>query len=120
MPGIRATFKADGADTGNAYSISTWRLDPHTTGPGAHTHPEDDVFFVTEGVVSLFVEGERGGEWVDAPAGTFVLAPGGTRHDFRNRSDAPAAFLNVSAPGGFEDRMPAIAAWFTEHPPSCA
>ncbi len=116
MPGIRATFKADGAETADAYSISTWRLDPHCTGPGAHDHPEDDVFVVTEGVMSLFV----GGEWVDAPVGTFVLVPGGATHDFENRSDAPATVLNISAPGAFEPRMPGIAEWFEQHPPSYA
>jgi mannose-6-phosphate isomerase-like protein (cupin superfamily) len=116
MPRIRATFKADGAETGEGYSISTWRLEPHTTGPGAHRHPEDDVFFVTEGVMSLLV----GGEWVDAPVGTFALVPGGATHDFENRSDAPATVLNVSAPGAFEDRMPGVVEWFTEHPPSRA
>ena len=116
MPGICATFKADGAETGDAYSISTWRLDPHTTGPGPHSHPEDDVFVVTEGVMSLFV----GGEWVDAPVGAFVLVPGGEVHDFRNRGDVPATVLNVSAPGGFEPHVPGIAAWFEEHPPTYA
>jgi quercetin dioxygenase-like cupin family protein len=116
MPGIRATFKADGAETADLYSISTWRLEPHCTGPGAHSHPEDDVFVVTEGVMSLFV----GGEWVDAPVGTFVLVPGGATHDFQNRSDGPATVLNISAPGAFESSMPGIAEWFAENPPSYA
>ena len=116
MPGIRATFKADGAETGDGYSISTWRLDAHTTGPGAHSHPEDDAFFVTEGTMSFLV----GTDWIDAPAGTFVLAPGGTVHDFENRSDEPATALNISAPGGFEPSMPAIVDWFHAHPPGRA
>lgn len=116
MPGIRATFKADGAETAGAYSISTWRLEPHCTGPGAHSHPEDDVFVVTEGVMSLFVDGE----WVDAPVGTFVLVPGGTTHDFENRSDGPATVFTISTPGAFEPHMPGIVEWYAEHPPSHA
>ncbi|MGQ0481252.1 MAG: cupin domain-containing protein [Pseudonocardia sp.] len=116
MPGIRATFKADGTETADAYSISTWRLEPHRTGPGAHSHREDDVFFVTEGVMSLLVDGE----WIDAPVGTFVLVPGGATHDFENRGDVPATVLNFSAPGAFEAHMPGIAGWFREHPPSYA
>lgn len=116
MPGICATFKADGAETANAYSISTWRLEPHRTGPGAHSHPEDDVFVVTEGVMSLLV----GDEWVDAPVGTFVLVPGGATHDFENRGDSPATVLNISTPGAFEAHMPGIVEWFEEHPPSHA
>ncbi|HET6954916.1 MAG TPA: hypothetical protein VFI47_31430, partial [Acidimicrobiales bacterium] len=45
---LSAVFKADGPETAGRYSISEWWLDPHTRGPGAHSHPEDDVFFVLE------------------------------------------------------------------------
>ena len=64
-----------------------------------------------------FLLGDR---WVDAPRGSLVLAPGGTTHDFENRSDARAGVLNFSAPGGFEGEMPGIAQWFREHPPGDA
>ena len=64
-----------------------------------------------------FLLGDR---WVDAPRGSFVLAPGGTTHDFENRSDARAGVLNFSIPGGFEQSMPGIARWFAEHPPEDA
>jgi mannose-6-phosphate isomerase-like protein (cupin superfamily) len=60
----------------------------------------------------------RAGEaWFDCPKGSFVLIPGGVTHDFENRGDARAGILNVSVPGNFETEMPAIAAWFAEHPP---
>jgi mannose-6-phosphate isomerase-like protein (cupin superfamily) len=64
-----------------------------------------------------FLLGDR---WVDAPRGSFVLAPGGTTHDFENRSDTRAGVLNISVPGGFETSMPGIARWFAEHPPGDA
>ena len=48
---------------------------------------------------------------------TFELAPGafacalpGTRHTFANRSDEPVRFLNINAPGGFEQYMRDLAA----------
>ncbi len=116
MGRIAAVFKADGAETGDAYSISEWWLDPHTTGPGAHSHPEDDVFYVLEGTMSFLVD-ER---WVDAPRGSFVLVPGGVTHDFENRSDERAGVLNFATPCTFEQHMPAIAEWFAEHPPGRA
>ena len=116
MGRIQAVFLADGAETSDRYSVSQWWLDPHTKGPGAHSHEEDDLFFVIEGTMS-FLLGDR---WVEAPAGSFVLAPGGTIHDFENRSDARAGALNFSAPGGFEESMPGIAEWFAEHPPEDA
>ncbi len=113
MGRINAVFKADGAETADRYSISEWWLEPHTTGPGAHTHPEDDVFYVLDGTMT-FLLGDR---WFDAPKGSFVLAPGGTPHDFQNRTDERTGALNVSVPGAFESRMPGIVEWFLEHPP---
>jgi hypothetical protein len=41
-----------------------------------------------------------------------VIAPGGTPHDFENRSKKRAGFLNFSAPGDFEPQMKGIAEWF--------
>ena len=116
MGRIAAVFKADGAETGAAYSISEWWLEPHTAGPGAHSHPEDDVFYVIAGTMSVLVDDS----WTDAAAGSFVLIPGGVTHDFENRSDGRAGVLSVSAPGEFETSMPAIAEWFAEHPPGDA
>jgi mannose-6-phosphate isomerase-like protein (cupin superfamily) len=112
MGSMSAVFKADEAETAHAYSISEWWLEPNTTGPGAHSHPEDDVFFVLEGTMSILV----GKRWVDAKPGSFVLIPGGVTHDFENRSDRRAGVLNFS-PGPFEPQMPDIVDWFAEHPP---
>ena len=116
MGPIRAVFKADGPETGARYSISEWWLEPHTQGPGAHAHDEDDVFYVIEGTMSVRV----GETWTDAPRGAFVLVPGGVTHDFENRGDVRAGVLNLSVPGRFETHMPAIAKWFAEHPPGRA
>lgn len=112
MGRISAIFKADEAETANAYSISEWWLEPNTKGPGAHSHPEDDTFFVIEGVMSLLV----GDEWIDAPVGSFVLVPGGTTHDFENRGTVRAGVLNFT-PAVFEPEMKGIAEYFEQHPP---
>jgi mannose-6-phosphate isomerase-like protein (cupin superfamily) len=108
MGRLSAVFKADGAESDHRYSISEWWLDPHTKGPGVHQHPEDDVFFVLGGALHLLVDKE----WIEATAGSFVLVPANTPHDFENRGSERAGFLNVSVPGGFEPDMPSIAAWF--------
>ena len=112
MGRLSAVFKADGAETAQRYSISEWWLDPYTKGPGPHSHPEDDVFYVLAGTMSVMV----GDEWTDATAGSFVLVPGDVVHDFENRGAERAGMLNVSAPGDFEDNMPDIAEWFRENP----
>ena len=116
MGRISAIFKADGAETQSRYSVSEWWMEPHTTGPGPHSHEEDDLFFVLEGTMSFMV----GDAWTDAPAGSFILVPGGVTHDFENRGDVRAEALNFSAPGDFEPHMPGIVEWFREHPPGRA
>jgi mannose-6-phosphate isomerase-like protein (cupin superfamily) len=116
MGRVSAVFKADGAESDGRYSISEWWLDPHTKGPGAHSHPEDDVFFVLDGTMSFLVRDE----WVDVPAGSFVLVPGGVTHAFENRGDTRSGALNISAPGDFEARMPDIASWFRQRSPGDA
>ena len=113
MGRISAVFKADDAETAQGYSISEWWLEANCKGPGAHSHPEDDTFFVIEGTMSILV----GEEWIDAPTGSFVLIPGGVTHDFENRSNARAGILNFTN-GVFEaDAMPGIAQWFKDNPP---
>ena len=116
MGRISAVFKADGDETHSRYSISEWWLEPHTQGPGAHSHEEDDIFYVIEGTMSVLVDDR----WIDAPKGSLVLAPGGVTHDFENRSSSRAGVLNLSIPGDFEQNMPAIANWFAENPPKDA
>jgi mannose-6-phosphate isomerase-like protein (cupin superfamily) len=113
MGRIRAVFKADGPETASRYSVSEWWLEPRTQGPGAHSHAEDDLFYVIEGTMSVLV----GEAWVDAAKGSFVLVPGGVTHDFENRGAVRAGVLNFSVPGPFEPMMPGIAEWFAQHPP---
>ena len=113
MGRIAALFKADGEERGGRYSISEWWLEPHTRGPGAHSHIEDDVFYVLEGTMSFLI----GARWVETPKGSFVLVPAGETHDFENRGALRAGVLNFSVPGNFERAMPDIVSWFKENPP---
>ncbi|GFE82806.1 hypothetical protein GCM10011487_48060 [Steroidobacter agaridevorans] len=113
MGKMRAIFKADTDETETKYSISEWWLEPHTTGPGAHAHPEDHVYYVIEGQLSVFFDGT----WSPAERGSYILIPGGTAHDFQNRSPARVGFMSINVPGGFERQMPSIVEWFAENPP---
>lgn len=115
MGRISAVFKADEAETAEAYSISEWWLEANCSGPGPHSHSEDDVFFILEGTMSVLLDDE----WIDASAGSFVLIPGGVTHDFQNRSEKRAGLLNFTN-GVFETEMPGISQWFAEHPPANA
>jgi mannose-6-phosphate isomerase-like protein (cupin superfamily) len=116
MGRIAALFKADDLETESRYSISEWWLEPHTQGPGAHSHPEDNAFYVIEGTMSVLV----GDVWTHATRGSFILVPGGVTHDFENRGDVRAGVLNLFIPGAFESHMTGIAQWFAENPPKDA
>jgi quercetin dioxygenase-like cupin family protein len=107
MGRMRAVFKADGEETAGRYSVSEWWLEPRTRGPGGmHAHDEDHLFYVLAGTVSVCIDGA----WSHAAQGSYVVLPGGTPHTFENRGDEPAGFMSFNAPGGFEARMPDIAA----------
>jgi mannose-6-phosphate isomerase-like protein (cupin superfamily) len=116
MGRMNAVYKADGDETRSQYEVSEWSLQPHTQGPGAHSHDNDDVFYVLEGTMTFLVEGK----WVEAPRGSFVLVPGGMTHDFKNTSDAKATILNIGVPGGFEKGMPQVVKYFEKNPPDDA
>ena len=102
MGRIAAVFKAGTAETESRYSISEWWLEPHTQGPGAHSHEKDDIFYVIEGAMSVLV----GEEWTHATRGSFILIPGGVTHTFENRGDTRAGVLNLAIP-----RAPSRIAW---------
>jgi mannose-6-phosphate isomerase-like protein (cupin superfamily) len=68
----------------------------------AHVHPEeDDAFYIVEGEMTFTF----GDEEVKAPPGTFVLAPPGVEHGFRNDGGQPVRMLNIHAPAGFDRRI---------------
>ena len=110
---VSAVFKADNGETDERYSVSEWWLEPRTEGPGAHSHAaNDEIFYVIEGVASILA----GETWIEAPRGSFIRIPAGVLHDFRNPTDARVGLFNVFIPGGFEQNMPAIVAWFAGQP----
>ena len=105
MGRMRAIFKADQDETAGRYSISEWWLEPRTRGPGVHAHDDDHIYYVIEGSLSLELDGRR----CTLDKGGYAVIPGGTPHDFENSSAARTGFISLNAPGGFEEKMPAIA-----------
>jgi quercetin dioxygenase-like cupin family protein len=108
---MQAVFKADGAETGDRYSVSEWWLDPHSDGPGRHQHEANDEIFIALVGRPSVLAGER---WYELDTGSTIVIPAGIDHDFANRTDERAALLNVFVPGGFETNMPEIVAWFAQ------
>src|SRR5829696_10057984 len=67
-------------------------------GPFLHRHDFDEAFYVLEGELVFQVEDEL----ITKRAGEIAFAPRGVAHTFTNRSDAPARYLLVCTPAGFE------------------
>ncbi len=112
MGRMRAVFFADNAETDSRYSISEWWLEPNTEGPGVHAHPEDHIFYVIEGTVSIVIDSE----WSHAAQGSHALISGGTPHTFENRQNQRCGFLSINIPGGFELMMPRIVEYVATKP----
>jgi quercetin dioxygenase-like cupin family protein len=112
MGRMRAVFFADQDQTDDRYSISEWSLEPRTEGPGAHSHPDDHIFYVLAGTLSLIIDGRR----TDAPRGSYALIPGRVSHDFCNRGDKTCKFISINTPAGFEQMMPQLVQWFRDNP----
>ena len=98
VPGLQVTYKAQGKETGGAYSLLELAITGE--GPPQHIHKaEDEAFYVLEGEVKI----KRGEETIHAPAGAFVLIPRGTTHTIWNTGSTPAKILSIFAPPGFEE-----------------
>ena len=106
MGRMRAIFKSDSEETAGRYSVSEWWLEPRTSGTGGACAPEDHVFYVIAGTLSLRVNDD----WSHVPKGTYVVIPGGTPHSFENQGSVSSGFISYNSPGGFEARMTDIAA----------
>ena len=99
-------IKATGDDTGGGLFLCEATLPPDAPTPPPHHHDRMwDMFYVLEGVLTVRV----GDVTQDAGPGTFVRVPPGTVHTFSNDGDAPARFLNLSTPGGWEGYMRELA-----------
>jgi mannose-6-phosphate isomerase-like protein (cupin superfamily) len=117
MGRINSVFKADGAETGNTFSVSEWWLEPNTKGPPPHHHEDDHAWYVISGKMNVLI----GRTWTEVEQGGLVVIPGGTRHTFENRSRTRrAGMLNFNNRAGFEKSMPGISDWFIANPPGNA
>ena len=68
-------------------------------GPPLHVHArEDEMWFVLDGHFRFRADDEI----LDAPAGSFVFVPRGTRHCFQNVGDEPARIMVMFTPAGME------------------
>ncbi|OKH59473.1 cupin domain-containing protein [Scytonema sp. HK-05] len=92
------TFKAVGEDTGGAYSTFEFFIPPQNGSP-PHIHwREDETFYILEGELFFQV----GDQEIVLSAGSFVHAPKGVPHCFKNMGTTPAITLTTAIPAGLE------------------
>jgi quercetin dioxygenase-like cupin family protein len=91
-------FLARSADTPR-FNLGVITIQPHRDGPPGHVHAaEDDAFYVLEGELTFQVEDAV----ITKRAGELAFAPRGVAHTLANHSDAPARYVLVCTPAGFE------------------
>lgn len=98
MLGDTISLKVTGEETNGEIALAHATVPPQS-GPPPHIHSrEDECFYVLEGEFE-FLAGE---ETVRASAGSFVYAPKGIAHTYKNVGDTPGKFLVTITPAGFE------------------
>ena len=90
---------ASGEQTGGRYCL-LWHRGPQGSGPGPHTHEQDEQVYVLEGVLTF----HTGNQLLAASAGSFLFIPRGIVHSFRVESET-ATILNSYTPSGFEHQI---------------
>lgn len=104
IPGEVVRIRVPSTSVAGQYSIIEGLALP-MAGTPLHTHREDEVFHILEGVLTFDVGGER----FEARPGMLVVVPRGMPHAWRNFGDKPARSMVVFTPGGIETLFPQIA-----------
>src|SRR3954468_21873637 len=95
---LRTNVLLRGEETGDQVSVTEIVVPPHTTGPPLHIHDFDEAFYVLEGELIFQVEDALHTKG----AGELSFAPRNVAHALANHSDAPARYVLVCTPAGFE------------------
>jgi quercetin dioxygenase-like cupin family protein len=112
--GTLAQVKLDSGTTGGRLGVMEFEL-PRGASPPLHSHPQDESFYVLDGDVTAFVDGQPRA----MRRGDIAYAPAGTPHSFRVESDT-ARLLVLSTPAGIEDYVRSLsepAEWPWLQPP---
>ena len=95
-----------GEQTGGRVSVTEIVVAPHNAGPPLHTHDFDEAFYVLQGELIFQVDDAL----VTKGAGQVSFAARNAPHTLANHSDAPARYVLVCTPAGFERHWARMAA----------
>jgi quercetin dioxygenase-like cupin family protein len=103
---LRTNVLLRSEETGGQVSVTEIVVPPHTAGPPLHTHDFDEAFHLLEGELIFQVEEAL----VTKCAGELSFAPRNVPHTLANHNDAPARYLLICTPAGFERHWARIGA----------
>lgn len=99
-------FRVTCAESGGALVAYDATFAPGGGPPMLHRHDAFEMFSVTAGELTFYLEDERGETARQtAAAGTVVAIPGGREHTVRNESDQEARAFAVLSPGAAMERF---------------
>lgn len=92
-------MRSTGETTGGGFGLlESWSMPPGFASPYHRHHREDEAFYVLEGEVAFICDGK----WLKAGPGDYVFGPREIPHGFMIVGHAPARFLLLCSPAGFE------------------
>lgn len=97
-PAFITTVLLRSEQTGGDVSVIENTVPGGWESPPLHRHDFAEAFYVIEGELTFQLDEEL----VSAGPGELAFAPGGVAHTLANRSDAPARYVLVCTPAGFE------------------
>ncbi len=108
--GERISFRVRATQVNGRYSIMDSLAGPGSATP-RHSHVEDEIFYIIDGTLT-FALGE---DVFDVQPGGVVVAPAGTSHAWKNRTDGEVHMLVIFSPGGIENLFNRLAGIDPEH-----
>ena len=106
VPNLTTNVLLRSEETDGHVSVNEIAVPPHSAGPPLHTHDFDEAFYMLEGELIFQVADSR----VTRGAGEVSFAPRNEAHTLANQSDAPARYVLVCTPAGFERHWARMAA----------
>jgi quercetin dioxygenase-like cupin family protein len=106
VPNLTTNVLLHGEETGGHVSVTEIVVPPHSAGPPLHTHDFDEAFYLLEGELTFQVDDAQ----VTKSASELSFAARNVPHTLANHSDAPARYLLVCTPAGFERHWARITA----------
>ena len=98
VPNLTTNVLLRSEETGGHVSVTDIVVPPRNAGPPLHTHDFDEAFYMLEGELIFQVEEALATKGV----GELSYAPRNAAHTLANHSDAPARYLLICTPAGFE------------------